>query len=85
MHSFTIICSYYPVLLFQIQGRRNNGMPTSRGHQGAHGIGQAEEQLNNQAQAAVEIQGESELDQEVLAAANQQETELDEVIPSDQE
>ncbi|MFH5184151.1 hypothetical protein ACHHV8_16750 [Paenibacillus sp. TAB 01] len=60
-------------------------MATSRGHQGAHGIGQTEEQLNNQAQAAEEIQGASKVDQEVLAAANQQDSELDEIIPSDQE
>ncbi|GAA4853155.1 hypothetical protein GCM10023310_35130 [Paenibacillus vulneris] len=60
-------------------------MPSSRGHQGATGIGQAEEQLNAQAEAAARIQGESELDQAVAAQANQQETELDEVIPSDQE
>ncbi|OXM83855.1 hypothetical protein [Paenibacillus rigui] len=59
-------------------------MPTSRGHQGAHGIGQTEKQLNNQAQAAAEIQGANEQDQEILAAAHQQETELDEIIPSDQ-
>lgn len=59
-------------------------MPSSRGHQGATGIGQAEEQLNAQAQAAAEIQGANETDQEVLAAANQQETELDEIIPSEE-
>ncbi|OPA81022.1 hypothetical protein BVG16_01355 [Paenibacillus selenitireducens] len=60
-------------------------MPTSRGHQGAHGIGQTEKQLNNQAQAAAEIQGASELDQEVLAAANQHDTELDDIIVSENE
>ncbi|MFD0679453.1 MULTISPECIES: hypothetical protein [unclassified Paenibacillus] len=60
-------------------------MATSRGHQGAHGIGQTEEQLNKQAQAAAEIQGHNEQDQEILAAANQQETELDEIIQSNQE
>ncbi|WP_282937914.1 hypothetical protein [Paenibacillus sp. RC67] len=60
-------------------------MPTSRGHQGATGIGQAEEQLNDQVQAAGEMQGESELDQAVSEQANQQETELDEIIPSDPE
>ncbi|AEI38926.1 hypothetical protein [Paenibacillus mucilaginosus] len=57
-------------------------MATSRNHQGAHGIGQTEEQLNNQAQAAVQIQGESETDQEVLAAANREDSELDEIIES---
>ncbi|MCR2805659.1 hypothetical protein [Paenibacillus soyae] len=46
-------------------------MTSSRGHQGAHGIGQAEHQLNNQAQAAVEIQGESELDRSINQAARQ--------------
>ncbi|MCR8630210.1 hypothetical protein [Paenibacillus radicis (ex Xue et al. 2023)] len=60
-------------------------MATSRGHQGAHGIGQTEDQLNKQAQAAAEIQGYNEQDQEILAAANQQETELDEIIQSNQE
>lgn len=60
-------------------------MPSSRGHQGATGIGQAEEQLNAQAQAAAEIQGESELDRAVVKQANQQETELDEIIPSDRD
>ncbi|MCS7464139.1 hypothetical protein N0M98_28970 [Paenibacillus doosanensis] len=60
-------------------------MPSSRGHQGATGIGQAEEQLNRQAQAAAEIQGQSETDQHVLEQANRQQTELDEIIPSDQD
>ncbi|WP_171653040.1 hypothetical protein [Paenibacillus foliorum] len=58
-------------------------MATSRQHQEAHGIGQTEEQLNNQAQAAVTIQGESELDQEVIAAANREDSELDEVTDAD--
>ncbi|WP_426450757.1 hypothetical protein ACP26L_01805 [Paenibacillus sp. S-38] len=57
-------------------------MATSRNHQGAHGIGQTEEQLNDQAQAAAQIQGESETDREVLAAANRQDSELDEIIES---
>ncbi|MDQ0063755.1 hypothetical protein [Paenibacillus harenae] len=46
-------------------------MTTSRNHQGAHGIGQAEEQLNNQIEAAVEIQGESEIDRNINQAARQ--------------
>lgn len=46
-------------------------MPSSRNHQGAHGIGQAEDQLNNQAEAAVEIQGESAIDRNITQAANQ--------------
>jgi len=45
-------------------------MTTSRNHQGAHGIGQAEEQLNNQIEAAVEIQGESEVDDNIKQASN---------------
>ncbi|MDQ1911469.1 hypothetical protein RAC89_13595 [Paenibacillus sp. GD4] len=57
-------------------------MASSRNHQGAHGIGQAEEQLNQQAQAAAEIQGQNETDQEILAAANEQDSELDEIIES---
>ncbi|CAG7650125.1 hypothetical protein ACFQI7_28795 [Paenibacillus allorhizosphaerae] len=55
-------------------------MTSSRNHQGAHGIGQAEEQLNQQAEAAEAIQGTNETDQEVLAAANRNESELDEII-----
>lgn len=46
-------------------------MTSSRNHQGAHGIGQAEEQLNNQAEAAVQIQGESEIDRSISQAAKQ--------------
>ncbi|GGG06282.1 hypothetical protein [Paenibacillus abyssi] len=34
-------------------------MPSSRQHQQAHGIGQIEKQLNNQAEAAEEIQGDT--------------------------
>lgn len=45
-------------------------MTTSRNHQGAHGIGQTEKQLNNQIEAAVEIQGESEIDANIKQAAN---------------
>ena len=55
-------------------------MTSSRNHQGAHGIGQAEEQLNQQAEAAEAIQGTNETDQAVLAAANHNESELDEII-----
>lgn len=57
-------------------------MATSRNHQGAHGIGQTEEQLNAQAQAAEAIQGQNETDREVIAAANQEDSELDEIIES---
>ncbi|MGO4699305.1 hypothetical protein AB4Z50_34220 [Paenibacillus sp. 2TAB26] len=45
-------------------------MTTSRNHQGAHEIGQTEEQLNNQIEAAVEIQGESEIDENIIQAAS---------------
>lgn len=57
-------------------------MATSRNHQGAHGIGQVEEQLNQQAQAATELQGQNETDQEIQAAAHRQDSELDEIIES---
>ncbi|MCZ8514039.1 hypothetical protein O9H85_16735 [Paenibacillus filicis] len=55
-------------------------MASSRNHQGAHGIGQVERQLNRQAQAAEQIQGRNETDQEILALANEEYTELDEII-----
>jgi hypothetical protein len=55
-------------------------MTTSRRHQGAHGIGQIEEQLNNQAQAAEQIQGSNKVDQAIIAAANEHSSELEEVI-----
>ncbi|UJF31191.1 hypothetical protein [Paenibacillus hexagrammi] len=55
-------------------------MTSSRNHQGAHGIGQIEKQLNQQAQAAELIQGACEADQHILAAANQQGSSLDDII-----
>ena len=55
-------------------------MTTSRQHQKAHGTGQIEEQLEQQIQAAKQIQGESKLDQEIKAAANEHSSELDEII-----
>lgn len=55
-------------------------MASSRGHQGAHGIGQAEEQLANQADAAAAIQGQNETDQDVLEAARQGQDEQEKVI-----
>ncbi|SDN70696.1 hypothetical protein SAMN04487897_104151 [Paenibacillus sp. yr247] len=55
-------------------------MTTTSGQQGAHGTGQVEEQLNNQAQAAEQIQGKNKVDQEIIAAANEHSSELDEVI-----
>ena len=55
-------------------------MTTNSGHQGAHGIGQEIEQLNNQAQAAELMQGKNKVDQEIIAAANEHSSELDEII-----
>ncbi|MDF2646356.1 MULTISPECIES: hypothetical protein [unclassified Paenibacillus] len=55
-------------------------MTTNSGHQGAHGIGQEVEQLNNQAQAAELMQGKNKVDQEIIAAANEHSSELDEII-----
>lgn len=58
-------------------------MPSSRNHQGAHGIGQVEEQLNQQAHAADNIQGGSETDREIAMEANRDaHTSLDEIIDS---
>ncbi|QYR21479.1 hypothetical protein KZ483_28110 [Paenibacillus sp. sptzw28] len=50
-------------------------MASSRQHQEAHGIGQIEKQLEQQAAAAVTIQGESELDQDVEAASRNRDSE----------
>jgi hypothetical protein len=56
-------------------------LTTSRNHQEAHGIGQIEEQLNQQAEAAEAIQGENETDREIAKAANRDpHTSLDEII-----
>ncbi|NOU72839.1 hypothetical protein GC098_15640 [Paenibacillus sp. LMG 31458] len=55
-------------------------MTTNSGHQGAHGIGQEVEQLNNQAQAAELMQGKNKVDQEIIAAANEHSSELEEII-----
>lgn len=57
-------------------------MSSSKNHQEAHGIGQIEQQLNHQADAAVSIQGGNKTDAEVLRKANQSKTELDEIIES---
>jgi hypothetical protein len=58
-------------------------MPTSRNHQGAHGIGQVEEQLKQQANATDNIQGGSETDREIAKVANHDaHTSLDEIIDS---
>jgi hypothetical protein len=57
-------------------------MTTSRQHQEAHGIGQVEKQLKQQADAAEAIQGKSKLDQDLKAASTNQNSELDEIIES---
>ncbi|WP_424767797.1 hypothetical protein [Paenibacillus sp. sgz302251] len=54
-------------------------MVNKRQQQEAHGIGQIEGQLEQQIQAAVDIQGESKLDQEITSAANNHDSELDEI------
>ncbi|MBB3111090.1 hypothetical protein FHS18_003158 [Paenibacillus phyllosphaerae] len=55
-------------------------MTSSRNHQEATGLGQAEEQLNQQAQAAAEIQGLNKVDKEIQAASQEHATELDDII-----
>lgn len=56
-------------------------MTTSRNHQEAHGLGQAEEQLNAQADAADSVQGGSEIDAAIEQAANRDaHTSLDEIV-----
>lgn len=54
-------------------------MVNKRQQQEAHGIGQIEEQLEQQIQAAVDMQGESKLDREIQAAANNDDSSLDEI------
>jgi hypothetical protein len=68
--------------MMNIMERREFLMTTSRQHQEAHGIGQIQKQLHNQAEAAEAIQGASELDQAVKAASKEHESELDEIIES---
>ncbi|WNR42795.1 hypothetical protein [Paenibacillus roseipurpureus] len=58
-------------------------MTSSRGHQGAHGTGQIIQQLNNQAEAAEQIQGSNKVDQDIQAAANEHSSELDEIFNND--
>lgn len=56
-------------------------MTSSRNHQQAHGIGQIEEQLQQQADAAAAIQGGNETDREIANAANRDvHTSLDELL-----
>lgn len=45
-------------------------MAKSKQHQEAHGIGQIEQQLNDQMEAAEEIQGQSKLDRAIQQTAN---------------
>ncbi|MNO95927.1 hypothetical protein D3C76_875840 [compost metagenome] len=56
-------------------------MTTSRNHQEAHGIGQIEEQLQQQANAIDAIQGGSETDRNIAKETNRDvHTSLDEVF-----
>jgi hypothetical protein len=58
-------------------------MATSRNHQQAHGIGQIEQQLSAQADAAEEIQGgKNETDRAIEQKARESSSELDEIIDS---
>lgn len=55
-------------------------MASSRNHQGAHGIGQAEEQLQQQIEAGTKAQGKQhEIDRSVTQAAHVTKTELDDI------
>ncbi|KGE16885.1 hypothetical protein [Paenibacillus wynnii] len=55
-------------------------MASSRNHQEAHGIGQIEEQLQQQADAAKAIQGSNETDREIAEAVkSDKHTSLDEI------
>lgn len=47
-------------------------MAKSKQQQEAHGIGQVEKQLNNQMEAAAEIQGQSKLDREIKKTTHRQ-------------
>ncbi|MBW7455904.1 hypothetical protein ACFOLF_02885 [Paenibacillus sepulcri] len=56
-------------------------MTSSRNHQEAHGIGQIEEQLKQQADAAKAIQGENESDREIAEILRRDtQSSLDEII-----
>ncbi|AOZ91160.1 hypothetical protein [Paenibacillus crassostreae] len=56
-------------------------MPTSRNHQEAHGIGQIEEQLQQQVNATNAIQGGSEVDREIEKEDQRDaHTSLDEIV-----
>lgn len=52
-------------------------MAKSRQHQEAHGIGQIENQLAQQTEAAEEILGGSEADRKVIAASREQDSETE--------
>lgn len=51
----------------------------SKQQQEAHGIGQVEQQLNHQMEAAEEIQGKPKLDREIKKAVNRQVDPLDDL------
>ncbi|MFC4100167.1 hypothetical protein [Paenibacillus xanthanilyticus] len=55
-------------------------MTSSRGHQGALGLGQAEKQLDRQIKAGTAIQGENPVDQAIVAASHEHASELDDII-----
>jgi hypothetical protein len=52
-------------------------MSRNKQQQGAHGIGQIEEQLAQQTEAAEEIIGGSEADRKVIAASREQDSETE--------
>ncbi|PWV99362.1 hypothetical protein DFQ01_11578 [Paenibacillus cellulosilyticus] len=60
-------------------------MSSSKGHQGATGIGQAEKQLNRQAQAAEQIQGTNATDQAIIAASQEHSSALDDIVDTQNE
>jgi hypothetical protein len=55
-------------------------MANSRQHQEAQGIGQIEKQLKQQMEAAEDMQGQSELDEEVQAASRRNQAKLNQII-----
>lgn len=52
-------------------------MARNKQQQGAHGIGQIEEQLARQTEVAEEITGGSEADRKVVAASREQDSETE--------
>lgn len=60
-------------------------MTSNHDHQNAHGFGQIEKQLHQQAEAASELQGSSETDQAVAEAAHRDaHTSLDELADTEE-